>query len=107
MLRRHREAVRASTVTVKHVMDTVLKSYPGLHLQRVDIYPTDGQLAKDRTTLDIDDLLDLELIQVQLFGLFFVASCGYGNATATTPTTAPAAAGQSAATAPGGSTPLR
>ena len=40
-----------SSVTVKHVIDTVLKSYPGLHLQRVDIYPTDGQLNKDRTRL--------------------------------------------------------
>ena len=92
-----------STVTVKHAIDTVLKAYQDLSLQRVDIYPTDAQLAADRTSLDLDDLLDLELAHVQPFGLFFVACCSYGDATATTPVTTPAAV---AATAAGGPTPL-
>ena len=91
-----------STVTVKFVMDKILNMYQDLRLQRVDIYKTDAET--DRTTLDLEDLLDLELNQVQPFGLFFVAACGYNNANSTTPSTGPG--GRSTTPAAGEPTPL-
>ena len=94
-----------SAVTVQAVLDTFLTLYQGLRLQRVDIFVTDAELASGRTSLNVEDLLDLNLVDVLRFGLNYVAYCGYLNANSITPITM-AGGERSTTTAGGRPTPL-